>query len=63
MARAEQERLKAPFDDAFWLARVSDLIGAGFGAQEAAQLVQTVRAQVDFGPEPASQENRHAHRP
>lgn len=63
LARAEQERLKAPFDDAFWLARVSDLIGAGFGAQEAAQLVQTVRTQVDVDPEPASQENCHAHQP
>lgn len=43
LARAEVERARAPFDEAFWLARVADLIGAGFQAQLAAQLIQSVR--------------------
>lgn len=46
LARAERERTSAPFSAHFWLARVSDLIGAGFTAQEAAQLVATVQARL-----------------
>jgi len=44
LARAERERTRAPFDEAFWLARVADLIGAGFGAQQAALIIQSVRS-------------------
>lgn len=47
IARAELERSKAPFDAAFWLARVADLITAGFTPQQAARLVQEVRNRVD----------------
>lgn len=46
LARAERERASAPFSAHFWLARVADLIGAGFTAQEAAQLVATVQARL-----------------
>lgn len=43
LARAEEKRARAPFGEAFWLARVADLIGAGFDPQRAAQLIQSVR--------------------
>lgn len=51
LVRAKQERLKPPFDEGFWLARVADLIGAGFPAQQAAQVVQSIRARVQVAPE------------
>ena len=47
LIRAQHERVKPPFDESFWLGRISDLIGAGFPAQQAAQIVQSVRAQVE----------------
>ncbi len=47
LARAELQRTAAPFDAAFWLARVAELIAAGFTAQQAAQLVQEVRGRVE----------------
>ena len=59
LIRAEEERLKPPFDEPFWLGRLSDLIGAGFPAQQAAQVVQTIRARVPAGT--ATQESLHAH--
>lgn len=46
LIRAEEERLKAPFDEVFWLARVSDLIGAGFSAQQAAEVVRGVKTRL-----------------
>ncbi|WP_313444453.1 hypothetical protein [Brevundimonas sp.] len=58
LIRAEEERLKPPFNETFWLGRLSDLIGAGFPAQQAAQVVQTVRAKVQAGHE--TQESFHA---
>jgi len=56
LARAERERAAAPFSPHFWLARVSDLIAAGFTAQEAAQLVETVRSRLGAA---ASDSERH----
>lgn len=50
LARAEHQRDAAPFDAAFWLARVADLIAAGFTAQQAERLVEEVRARVDPTP-------------
>ena len=47
VARAERERATAPFDPAFWLARTAELIAAGFSEQQAARLVEEVRARVD----------------
>ncbi|MEH3102648.1 MAG: hypothetical protein PGN12_01920 [Sphingomonas phyllosphaerae] len=47
VARAERERIAAPFDPAFWLARTAELMGAGFDPQQAARLVQEVRDRVD----------------
>ena len=46
LVRAEQQRGKPAFDEAFWLARVSDLSRAGFTMQQAAQIVQSVRSGV-----------------
>lgn len=59
LIRAEEECLKPPFDEAFWLGRLSDLIGAGFSAQQAAQVVQSIRARVPAGN--STQESPHAH--
>lgn len=50
LARAERERAAAPFDPAFWLARASDLMRAGFNPQQAASLIFEVRGRLD--PEP-----------
>lgn len=47
LARAEQQRRKPPFDEAFWLSRLSDLARSGFTTQQAAQIVQSVRAGVE----------------
>lgn len=58
LIRAEEERLEPPFDETFWLGRLSDLIGAGFPAKQAAQIVQSVRARVTAGN--ATQESLHA---
>lgn len=49
--RAERERDAPPFDPAFWLARSAELMGAGFDPQQAARLVQEVRARVDPAPD------------
>lgn len=58
VARAEHQRTTAPFDPGFWLARVADLIAAGFTAQQADRLVEEVRARVDpsLGAEPQIEE-------
>lgn len=45
--RAERDRDAPPFDPAFWLARMAELMGAGFTAQQAARLVEEVRGRVD----------------
>lgn len=50
IARAKRERAAAPFDPAFWLARAAELMGAGFNAQQATALVQSVRARVEAAP-------------
>lgn len=47
VARAQRERAAPPFDPAFWLARAAELMGAGFTAQQAAALVQSVRDRVE----------------
>jgi len=59
LIRAEEERLKPPFDEAFWLGRLSDLIGARFPPQQAAQVVQSIRARIPAGN--VTQESVHAH--
>jgi hypothetical protein len=48
VARAERERAAEPFDPAFWLARVAELMDAGFTAQQAAALVQSVRDKLEI---------------
>lgn len=47
LARAQRERTAAPFEPAFWLTRAAELTGAGFTAQQAAALVQSVRDRVE----------------
>lgn len=47
LVRAQQERRKPTFDEAFWLSRLSDLARSGFTTQQAAQIVQSVRAGVE----------------
>lgn len=47
LARAEQQRRRPAFDEAFWLSRLSDLARSGFTTQQAAQIVQSVRSAVE----------------
>jgi hypothetical protein len=56
VAAAEAERTSPPFCPSFWSARTADLIGAGFDAAEARQLLDDVRARVEVTPEAEGQE-------
>lgn len=55
IARAERDRAKPPFDEAFWLARSCDLTRAGFEAQQATQIIRSVRAGVEPIHQPTEQ--------
>ena len=47
LARAKREQSAPPFEPGFWLTRASELISAGFTAQQAAQIIAEVRCRVD----------------
>jgi hypothetical protein len=61
VAGVERERGSGPFDPAFWLACTAELVGAGFTPQQAAGLVEEVRARVDpaAGAAPSFEEESH----
>lgn len=50
LSRAEVARMAPPFDNLFWLTRITDLVRSGFTLTEASKLIEEVKGRVEVAP-------------
>jgi hypothetical protein len=48
LSRAEAARTAPPFDNLFWIIRVTDLVRSGFTLAEASKLIEEVKGRVEI---------------